>query len=309
MIRWYPMARATSLLGGNPIIYDLTQIASLTRCVPAYPPIVRDVETIHRSLRRKNFGSRPTVDLGFEIIHSRTQNTAARYELIGGNLLQDPDDLTAAPWSATNLTVTRPGIATPDPEGTGNATRLADSSGAAIGVILQNCGGQPDGVASGKTGLFSLFLRADTAHVCSIGIQDNGSQATDLDVDAESVWTRQQVSMTFPAGSGNFQVMIRATQLVVAQTGTIDIYRCTLQHIIPQTGTDEQILADLEDKFGSDDWTVALTLDGGLTWRNVLLQQITKAPVADKWIGHAIDFSLECSDPILTRPAVLDGRW
>jgi hypothetical protein len=304
MIRWSPMARATSRLAGWPVVYDLSQITHLTRVLPKYDPIVRRIETITRRLREKKFAVRVGAEIGFQVPHSRTLNTLARwYEMDFLNVLQNPFDLTGAQWPITNATISV--SPAKDPVGTFTAFRLTDASGAATGLLLQNTGI----AAANQTGLFTLFARADAPHIFSIGIQDNGAYATDLDVDAQTGWRRVMVRRSFPNDALNFQAMIRATQLVVGQTGVVDLFSPTLRKIGELPGTDEEILADLKDKLSSDDWDVELTLDGGITWREVLLDEHEKIPLQDKWVGYSERFVLTCSQPLTRVPPTLDGIW
>ena len=297
MIRYYPMARATSLLGGSPVVYDLTQISSMTACTPAYPPMVRDVETVARSLRRKNFGTRPTAELGFQVAHSRVRNVAARYEESSGNLLRSPLDLSASPWAGI-ASVAR--SAERDPTGTLNAWRVTDGSNALATSIYQTT------LSGGTAARLSWYFRADTAHAASGELQ-----AVPLHVQADAGWQHgahiYSPLTTYVAAFTCVFYPVLSTDF--ALTGNVDLYLPDCRSIIPVSGTDEEILSDLHDKLCSDDWSVELTLDGGLTWRTVLLQEYEKAPIKEKWIGHEFRFSLECSAPIFARPPTLDGRW
>jgi hypothetical protein len=304
MIRWYPMARATSKLAGRPVVFDLTKISYLTVTVPDYQPIVRDIETIRRTIRRKQFGVRPSAQVGFKVPHSRTLNTAARwYDWDGLNLLRSPFDLTISPWSLSNATL----AASPakDPRGTFTAFRMTDSSGAAIGLLFENTAIS----AATFTGLFSVYARADAPHVFSIGIQDNAAEATDVDVDAESTWRRVSVRKSFTNAAANFQAMIRPTQLTASLQGAVDLFWPQVRKIVELPGTDEEVLGDLADKLKSDDWDMELTLDGGLTWRRVLLEEHQKIAIEDKWVGYSERFSFIAAEVIQQVPATLDGVW
>lgn len=304
MLRWYPMARAVPYAGGNRIVYDLTALSYLTRVLPDYQPVVRDLENVRWKIRRKKFGTRPTASLAFDLPHRGTLNSLARwYEIDGLNLLQNPYNLTLAPWSLSNATTAL--SPAKDPVGTFTATRLTDSSGAQIGLLFQNTGVS----AAGFTGRFTFWARADVPHPFSIGLQDNGAQGIDLDVDAEFGWTRVEARLSFTNTALNFQGMIRATQFVASLQGNVDLYLPSIQKIVALPGTDEEILADLKDKLSSDDWLVELTLDGGLSWREVLLREHQKFPIEDKWVGTSETFSFVAVDVIQSVPALLDGRW
>lgn len=265
MLRWSPLVRATSNLAGDPVVFDFSRLSYLTLTLPDYQPIVRDLETVRRRLLRKNFGVRVTAQLGFQVSHSRALNSAARYyEVLPLNHLQSPFDLSVAPWSTSNASV----AVSPakDPLGTFRAYRVTDATGAAIGLLLQNTGIS----AASKTGEFSLYVRADSPHVMSIGIQDNIAESIDSDVNAETAWRRVTVRKSFTGAAANFQAMIRPTQLTASLQGNVDVYLPTIRRIVELPGTDEEILSDLKDKLCSDDWRVELSLDG-LTYREVLL--------------------------------------
>jgi hypothetical protein len=305
MLRWYPMARATSRLAGRPVIYDLSKIERHVRTLPSYQPIVRDLETIRYSIRRKHFGVRVRAELGFTVPWSRAINSVARwYEVDGLDLLLAGTDLTASPWSPSNLSVApSPAI---DPLGTLSAYRLTDSSAISIGVLTQDT----PIPAQNSTILFSLFARSDAQHTFNFLVQElSGFDFAEVDVDAEEGWRLQSVRKSFSAAAGNLRVGLRATRAVASQLGDVDIFLPEASRIIAIPGTDEEILADLTDKLSSDDWDVELTLDGGLTWRAVLLEEHEKTPIDDKWVGHLERFAFVASEPDDSVPAARDGAW
>ena len=304
MLRWYPLVKAKSDLAGPPVVYDLMRLSYLTKILPNFQPITRDLENVRRRLLRKTFGVRVSLELAFEISHSRTLNTFARYyETESLNLLKSPFDLTVAPWSLTNAT----SAVSPskDPPGTFTATRLTDADGANVGLLFQNTGIS----AANKVGLFSVFARADAPHVFSIGIQDAGAYSIDSDFNAEFAWKRVTIRRAFPFDAANFQAMIRATQLIGSQTGNVDLYWPDLRRIVELPGTDEEILADLKSKFCDDDWEISVSLDGGLNYRDVLLDGHEKTALEDKWVGHREVFNLTAREPLPKAPAFLDGMW
>lgn len=307
MIRWYPMARATSLLGGNPIMFDLTQISSMTRSVAAYPPIVRDLETILYAIRRKNFGTRPTAELAFEVKHSRALNGLARFELVdGGQLLQAQDALdNASYWPATGGPVVAADPTVKDPLGTFNAVKVDDQSASLDAYIQQSVGV----TALGKTFYGSVFVRADITHESVIDLiagADFKAQA----FQAREFWQNQSIIYSFVSSAGSAaSLLLHPSPLGAPSTGHVHYFRAQMYQIAILSGTDEEILADLYDKLCSDDWSVELTLDGGLNWRPVLLQEYEKIPIDEKWIGHSLRYLMECREPIESRPPTLDGRW
>lgn len=301
MIRFYPMARAVPLLGGNPVVYDLMQVSSLTRCVPAYPPIVRDLETVGRVLRRKNFGSRPTAELAFEIAHSRTLNVLARYEEVGVPLIVNRWALDSAPWAAVGATVA---LSTArDPDGLYQAWRITDADAVNTGRI------QIVGMAGVARAILSCFYRADSNHIASVAFSAATSPETAF--GTSPTWRRREVRLD-QATDPTHAITAQVNAFALADTaalGNVDVYAPDMREIVPVAGTDEEILSDLYDKMCSDDWRVEMTLDGGLVWRTVLLQEYEKQPVEEKWIGHAVSLVVECADPVSSRPPTLDGRW
>ena len=176
MIRWQPMVRATSLVGGHPIAFDLKQLQSLTRCLVSYPALVRDLETVRRRLRRKRFGTRPMVELAFEVKHVNMGdvNNTARYAVVGANQLPAPYDFSSPQWTLQDATLT-PNSAR-DPLGATDADLVIDASVPNTGLLFS----RPMATGSlfahqTKTALFSLFARADVPHPARIDIRANAA--------------------------------------------------------------------------------------------------------------------------------------
>jgi len=299
MIRHYPMARARSLLAGWPVIFDLTKISFLTTVVPMFPPVVRDLEMVRRNIRRKNFGVRSGASIGFKVPHSRALNTLARfYEVDPKNLFRSPFDLSASPWVLNAVTVAR--STERDPRGKLDAWRLTDASGAANGNVGQTT------LEGGQALRFSYFFRADAPHptgVLAHGVVEN--------FQADVFWKHAAVInsiLTTPA-AGFLVAMGVFAWADVAPQGNVDLYFPDARSIDVLPGTDEEILSDLKDKMSSDDWEVDFSLDGGLTWRAMLLEEHEKNRLEDKWIGWSIVFNVMGVDVVRKTPATLDGAW
>ncbi len=302
MIRFYPMARATSKLGGAPVVYDLTKISYLTAARPAYPPIVRDLETVERKLRRRNFGTRPTVELEFTIPHGRALNSSARYYEIGENLLRSPLDLSASPWGIADASIAR--SPERDPLGTMNAWRLTDVDPLSYGYVLQET------LSGGIAARLLWYFRASSQHPTggeAIAYSPPGNSL--LAVQATGEWRCESVILPGLVSSAATFAAALYFDLDLTAIGNVDLAYPDLRSISALPGTDEEIVSDLKDKLASDDWTIDLTLNGGLTWRTVLLTEHEKGPLEEKWVGTFERFSLECAAPIFSLPALLDGRW
>jgi hypothetical protein len=295
------MLRATSVLGGNPIVLDLRALSSLKASVPAYPPLVRDVETVERNLRRKNFGTRPTAELTFETRHSRDLNLSARYEVVGDPLVANRLNLDSSPWSLFSATIAR--SVERDPQGLMGAWVLDESSAPSVGRL------QISALAGKAQVLLSAYVRSDPRHGMSLRLSGGATVAGNF--NAMPTWRKHSILLDQSATPGT-SIAVWITVFVTTDTtslGTLEVFAPEILEVVSLPGTDEEILTDAYDKLCSDDWTVELTMDGGLTWRVVLLQDYEKSPVEDKWIGHFVRFALECSDKIEHRPAALDGRW
>lgn len=302
MIRLYPMARATSLLGGWPVVFDLTKISYLTSVFPSFPPVVRDLETVRRRLRRKNFGVRPAASIGFQIPHCRVLNSTARYyDVDQRNLLRSPTQMAFPPWNIANGAIT----VSPekDPVGTFSASRVEDSSAVAICALSQDS----DFRADGLTALFSISARGVSPHVISLGIQ--GATTYDEAFDSDYFWRRYSLRRAFSGDPSNIQVIVRPTRTTASLVGAVDVYAPDLRRIDPLQGTDEEILSDLKDKLSSDDWIVDFSLDGGLIWRTMLLEEHEKIRLEEKWIGWSIVFNVVGADLVRKAPPTLDGVW
>lgn len=310
MIRWQPMVRATSMVGGHPIVYDLKQLQSLTRCLPTYPPLVRDLETVRRKLRRKRFGTRPVVDLACKVKHSNELNSTARYQVVGENQLPAANDFSSPSWTAQDATLT-PNVGR-GPLGAIDADLIADASVPNTGLLFARA------VSSGslfahqtKTALFSVFARADVPHAARIDIRANASPdlQVSLDFQVERVWRRQVVRNTFNTSLTTNRSSWAFITPSPSGTGEMFVAHPDMREIFPMPGTDEEILSDLYTKVLTDEWVLELSLDGGLTWREVLVQDHPIALIDEKAVGLEIQFVFECTTPILTQPPVLDGTW
>jgi hypothetical protein len=293
------MARATSRLAGWPVVYDLSQITHLTRVFPKYDPIVRRIETITRRLRERKFAVRVGAEIGFQVPHSRAMNFSARfYDVLGQNLLRSANDLSAGPWTANFCTVAR--SPERDPIGNLDAWRITDATGAANGNLAQTT------LEGGSAGRLSWYFRADAPHPTSARILPGT-----MSVQAGTFWKHAALNtgpLTTPVSGFQTSLSVFADADVAPQ-GAVDLFLPDVRSIELLPGTDEEILADLKDKLASDDWDVELTLDGGLTWRDVLLDEHEKVPLEDKWIGYSERFVLTCSQPLTRVPPTLDGIW
>lgn len=318
MYRYFPMFRAKSLLGGNPIVYDLTELPQVVSILPSYEPIVRDLESVGRVLLRKNFGLRMTVEIQHELIQSQAWNLTARYWEVSGNQLINPDDFIAGlvggdGWTLQNATVAED--TTPSPLGIMDAWTLTDSDNTQIGLVYQKA--RPDGSLRshiGKTALFSCFVRAEVPHTARIDIRANASPDLNVfkDFNARQIWERQQVRNTFDATLTTLRSswgFIWPAPPGPSATGVINAYRADLREIAAIPGKPDAILWDLFSKFLRDDYEVEMTLDGGLTWRTVLLGSLERAPIEGKTIGLHTTATFQVTDPVENVPPVLDGVW
>jgi len=121
----------------------------------------------------------------------------------------------------------------------------------------------------------------------------------------------------------NYQWKTRAQPLyepVIAQKEMLDRsvrqtrygYRCRvlLDFEFPTPSTDETAFArDLLTVAADDDQSIELSLDGGTTYRTVLLEQMEQAALADKNIGVRVSTAWVCRDLLTTKPAVGSGSW
>jgi len=298
MIRWYPMARAKSRLAGFPVVYDLTKISYLVGVFPRYDPVVRRIETITRELREKRFAVRVAAELNFEVPHSRARNLVARWTEFTGNLIRNANDLSSPDWTLGFATVAR--SPERDPVGLLDAWRVTDADAAHGGTIIHST------VDGGYAGRLSYFFRADASH--PTGATLNG---LDANFQADAFW--RHGSVIYDAGTGpyaNWAVVLSVFSTAdVFSTGTVDLYAPDVRAIVTMPGTDEEILADLKNKLASDDWDVEVSLDGGLTWRTVLLDSHEKLRMEDKWVGYRENFAFTCAKVIRDVPATRDGVW
>jgi hypothetical protein len=310
MIRWYPMVRAKSQVGGHPIEYDMKELQSLTRCLVTYPALVRDLETVRRQLRRKRFGTRPVVELQFEAKHTADLNTTARYQVVGTNQLPAANDFSSPAWTAQDATLT-PNVGR-GPLGATDADLIADASVPNTGLLFARVMSTGSLFAhQSKTALFSVFVRADVPHPARIDIRANASPDLQVtkDFQAEKVWRRQVVRNTFNTSLTTDRSSWAFITPAPNGTGEMHVAYPDMREIFAMPGTDEEILSDLYGKVLSDDWLIELSLDGGLTWREVLAQEHEISLVEDKAIGLGIRFLFECATPIFTQPPILDGTW
>ncbi len=89
-------------------------------------------------------------------------------------------------------------------------------------------------------------------------------------------------------------------------------YRCrvALEFEFPTPSTDETALAgNVLTVATDDDQSVELSLDGGTTYRTVLLEEMSQAALADKNIGVRVATVWVCRDLLTTKPAVGSGSW
>lgn len=315
MIRYYPMARVTPLAGGNIKVYDLTQISELVGSVPDYPLLQRQMETVTRGLRSKKFGVRPTAEVRFEIPHSNSQNLLARWYEPGPELLVSRNELDnggagAGPWQRFNAVVVTADAAI-GPSGLMNADKIQDVATGLISFIKQRPGGALPTPAP-KTYLMGLSAKSDSAQNFSFGVSNDSAQSNIVTYTAGLFWRRYFARMTFNDGLGssvNAYIYPSGVSGPASAVGYIYAAEATLKEIVQLPGTDEEIVKDLWGKLISDDYQVELTLDGGLVWRTVLLQDHSKTLMEDKAIGHVERFLFEATDAVEDVSAVFDGMW
>ena len=317
MFDYYPMARATSKLGGNAYIYDLKQIDENVGAVPDYPLIQRQLETVNRGLRTKRFGTRPTAELRFEIPHSNTQNSLARWYEASPELLISRNDfdnggVSAAPWQRFNAVVITP-MAAIGPTGLMSADKIEDAASGLISFMKQRPGGALPTPAP-KTYLMGIFAKSDTPQDFSFGVSNDTSESNIVKRTAGPYWRRYFAQATFDDGLGssvNAYIYPAGASGPSSAQGYIYAAESTLKEIVPKPGTDEEILQDLWTKLGiqGDDWSVEISLDGGLVWREVTMQDHSKTLLQDKTVGHAERFLLEATKSTKQVSAVFDGAW
>ncbi len=315
MIQYYPMARVTPLAGGNVKVYDLTQIAELVAAIPNYPLLQRQMETVTRGLRSKKFGVRPTAEIRFEIPHSGSQNSLARWYEPGPELLIsrnefDNGGISAAPWQRFNAIVITADAAI-GPTGLMTADKIEDVASGLISFMKQRPGGITPTPAP-KTFLMGLSAKSDAPQNFSFGVSNDTSQSNNVTFTARSSWRRYFARTTFTDGLGttvNAYIYPAGASGPGSATGYIYAAESTLKEIVPLPGTDEEIVQDLWGKLISDDYEVELTLDGGLAWRTVLMQDHSKVLMEDKAIGHVETFLFEATDALEDVSAVFDGAW
>lgn len=314
LYRYAPLVKAVPTLGGNRIIYDLAEIPYLTAVNPSYEPIVRDMETVEREIRRKNFGLRMGVELRFDIPFSQAANQNARYNEFTENQLYNADDFPTGPgfegWNVSNV------LAQEDlgeaPDGSMTAWRLTDISGGSLGVILQRA--TLDGTLrahQGRHAHFAVFIKADTPHVASIDIRANASP--DLIVtkqfNAVETWRRFTVRNKFDTSLTANRSSWATIAPALNGTGYVYAFRARMVEIEELPGRSEEIVSDMVSKFLSDQHTCFLSLDGGMTYRKALLDGLERTSMDDKNIGTSFAVNLKVAEAVPNLPAVLDGVW
>lgn len=127
----------------------------------------------------------------------------------------------------------------------------------------------------------------------------------------------------FTVALANYQWKTRAQpsyEPVIAQKEMVDRsirqtrygYRCRvlLDFEFPTPSTDETALAqNVLTVATDDDQSVELSLDGGTTYREVLLEQMEQVALAEKNIGVRIATVWVCKELLTTKPAVGSGGW
>ena len=304
------IARVTPLNGGNVLVYDLNALSHRTMAFPTYEPEARDIETVLRKIRRKRFGARPVANLAFQIPFSRQDNSLACWRELSGNQLAAPFDFSSSVWTQQNASIVVDDADSPD--GVRSATRLIDASGGAQGLIFARA------VSSGslfshqtKTALFTMFARADVSHIARIDIRANASPDLQVALDfwPGPEWRRVSVRNTFDTSLTANRSSWAFITPALNGTGEIHAWGPDLREISALTGRDEEILADFTGKCTSDGYRVDLSLDGGLTYREVELDRSERTQMKDKTIGHGFAFVFPCTGLIDAAPATLDGRW
>ena len=89
-------------------------------------------------------------------------------------------------------------------------------------------------------------------------------------------------------------------------------YRCMvdMEFQFPTPSTDETSLADnLITRAMDDDWTIELSLDGGTTYREVVLTGFSQEPMGGKNIGVVQSMTWVCSGLLDEKPSVESGSW
>lgn len=310
MLDHYPMARVTPLDGGNITVYDLGALRTRVAAMPQYPQENRDIVTIQRKVRRKTYGVRPVGRLAFEIPFDRSDNALACWLELSGNQIAAPFDFSSASWTQQNASIVLDDVDSPG--GVKSATRLIDASGGAQGLIFTRA------ISSGplfshqtKTALFTLFARADVPHVARIDIRANASPDLVVVQDfwAGVEWRRVTVRNTFDVTLTTNRSSWAFISPSPNGTGEIHAWAPDMREISPRPGRDAEILEDLIAKASQDAYRVELSLDGGLTFRDMNLEPPEIALLKNKYIGHRYDLTFTATELIPARPSTLDGRW
>ena len=75
-----------------------------------------------------------------------------------------------------------------------------------------------------------------------------------------------------------------------------------------ETDFSDRVLAAADGE--DDDWKVELSLDAGVTYREVLLEEHEESPsIEDKLVGVIVATTWVCKDPIDKKPAIGAGAW
>ena len=89
-------------------------------------------------------------------------------------------------------------------------------------------------------------------------------------------------------------------------------YRCMvdMEFQFPTPSTDETNLADnLITRAMDEDWMIELSLDGGTTYREVVLTGFSQEPMGGKNVGIVQSMTWACADLLTEKPAVVSGSW
>lgn len=88
-------------------------------------------------------------------------------------------------------------------------------------------------------------------------------------------------------------------------------YRCrvALDFEFETPSTDETSLASILTSAEDDNQMIELSLDGGTTYREVLLEEFNQEALDGKNIGIAVQSVWVCKDILTTKPAVGSGSW
>lgn len=314
LYRYAPLVMAVPTLGGNRIIYDLAEIPYLVAVNPAYEPIVRDMETVEREIRRKNFGLRMNVELRFDIPFSRLVNQTARYNELTDNQLYNPDDYPVGPgfegWNFSNASTTENDTEAPD--GSLTAWKIEDISAGSLGVILQRATANGTLRAhQGRHAHFAVFIRADTPHTASIDIRANASPdiVVTKQFTAVETWRRFTVRNKFNTSLTADRSSWATIAPALSGTGYCHAFRARMVEIEELPGRSEEIVSDLVSKLLTDLYDCFLSLDGGLNYRRALLDGVERTSMDDKNIGTSFSMNLKIAEAVPNLPAVLDGVW